>query len=131
MIDDHTESSRRTFIKLGAVGIAVAPFASLLTSSIAHAKRKPEEHIPAGNAALPEDDPQAKALHYVEDATTAKSGRKEGQFCQNCQLYSGAPDQAWGPCAIFSYRKHPDTHTPYLVAAQGWCDSWGPRASAR
>jgi hypothetical protein len=132
MTDNHdTESSRRNFLKLSAISLAMAPMANLLMSTSAQAaagKRTGTAQV----SALSEDDPQAKALHYREDATAANPvGRKDNQFCHNCQLYSGQPGAEMGPCAIFSYRTNPKTNTPFEVSAQGWCQAWGPRASAR
>ena len=124
-------TSRRNFIKISAVGLAVAPLANLLMSSSATAKRQPGETA-LSDSALSVDDPQAKALHYVEDATAnSPAGRQDHQFCSNCQIFTGTPGSEWGPCAIFSYRTHPKTHAPFLVSAKGWCDGWAPRASIR
>ena len=132
MTDNHyTEPSRRNFIKLSAIGLAMAPLANLLMSTSAQAGAAKRD-VPAQVSAVSEDDPQAKALHYKEDATAANPvGRKDSQFCSNCQLYSGQSGAKWGPCAIFSYRTNPKTNTPFEVSAQGWCQAWGPRASAR
>jgi len=128
---DNTGTSRRNFLKISAIGLAVAPLTQLVMSTAVQAKQVPR-HLPAEAAALSEDDPQAKALHYKEDATDANiAGRKEGQFCSNCQLYTGQPGEAWGPCAIFSYRTNPHANKPFVVSATGWCDAWGPRASTR
>ena len=58
---------------------------------------------------VPLDDPTAKALKYVEDASQA-SGRidKMGvagadQLCSNCYFYT-VPDDEWGPCILFQNR---------------------------
>ena len=127
----NTDSSRRNFIKISAIGFAIAPLANLLMSTSVQAGAARRD-VPAQVSAVSEDDPQAKALHYVEDAAEANSvGRKDNQFCHNCQLYSGQPGAEWGPCAVFSYRTNPKTNTPYEVSANGWCQAWGPRASAR
>jgi hypothetical protein len=124
-------TSRRNFIKISAVGLAAAPLANLLMSNSAVAKRRPEEFI-LSDSALSVDDPQAAALHYVEDATAnSPAGRQNHQFCSNCQIFTGTPGSEWGPCAIFSYRTHPKTRQPFMVSAKGWCDGWAPRASMR
>ena len=40
--------------------------------------------------------PTAKALGYVEDASSAKSSLyKTGSSCANCQFYSGGADGKW------------------------------------
>ena len=73
---------------------------------------------------VPLDDPAAKALKYVEDASLA-SGKidKMGvagadQLCSNCRFYT-APNDGWGPCLLFQNR---------LVAGKGWCTGWVPSA---
>lgn len=72
---------------------------------------------------VPEDDPMAKALKYVEDADAAEGlsrPDKAGvagadQYCSNCALYDG--EDEWGACSIFQNR---------LVAGAGWCTAWVP-----
>ncbi len=59
------------------------------------------------------DDPTAKALQYVEVSA------KDGQWCHNCQLYTGQDGKDYGPCAIFPGKE---------VAAKGWCASWVKKA---
>jgi hypothetical protein len=132
MSDNHyNDPSRRNFLKISAIGLVIAPSTNLLMSTAVQAAAG-KRHVPAAASALSEDDPQGKALHYTEDAATANAvGRKDSQYCYNCQLYSGQPDAEWGPCAIFSYRNNPQTNKPFVVSAQGWCQAWGPRASAR
>lgn len=125
------DSGRRNFLRISAIGIAVAPLTQLVMSTAAQAAQAPR-NLPPEASALNEDDPQAKALHYKQDAAEANAiGRKEGQYCSNCQLYSGQPGKEWGPCAVFSYRINPDANKPFVVSATGWCDAWGPRASSR
>ena len=59
---------------------------------------------------LSEDDPQAKALKYKEDAT--KSERKDPkQFCHNCRYFKGKKGDARGPCDLFPGKS---------VNANGW-----------
>ena len=73
---------------------------------------------------LPLDDPAAKALRYVEDASQAigktdKMGiAGADQLCSNCHFYT-APNGEFGPCTLFQDR---------LVAAKGWCAGWVPPA---
>ena len=71
---------------------------------------------------VPEDDPAAKALKYVEDATAATRADKMGvagadQYCDNCRFYKTGGPEGWGPCQLFQMR---------LVAAKGWCAGWVP-----
>ena len=96
---------RRRFIKGVAATITVGGIAV----------RAGAEDLPK----LSEDDPTAKALGYVHDATTVDASvRAAENFCSNCQLYQS--DGEWGPCAIFPGK---------AVAAKGWCKSWIPRSS--
>lgn len=67
------------------------------------------------------DDPTAKALGYVEDATTAPRADKAGvaaadQNCASCALYQGDGDMA--PCTLFQGR---------TVKGSGWCTAWVPK----
>jgi hypothetical protein len=80
----------------------------------------------AAPAELPKvslDDPQAKALAYVHDASAVDAASqprfKPGQACKNCALYSGG-DKPWGGCGIFAGR---------AVSAEGWCTAYAPKPS--
>ncbi len=79
---------------------------------------------PPGGGDLPRlslDDPQAKALGYVHDATTvdkaAQPRYEPGQACKNCALFTGG-DQPWGGCGLFVGKS---------VAAAGWCSAYAPK----
>ncbi len=128
-------AQRRSLMNLGLKGIAVVPFASTLwlaPTDEAQAKGQGQAVASVQPANLPENDRQAKALGYREEASKvdiAVFNRKGAQVCANCQLYSGSPGEKTGPCAIFSYRLHPKLNKPYEVAAKGWCKSWGPTAA--
>jgi len=61
-----------------------------------------------------EDDPTAKALHYVADVHHAKDA-KPGSMCGNCSLYAGDRKAAQGPCNIFGGKQ---------VKTGGWCSAW-------
>ena len=79
---------------------------------------------PSGMPKLAEDDPQAKSLAYVHDATTidgAKQPRyKDGQACTNCALYQGKADDEWAGCSIFPGR---------LVKGTGWCNVYARKTT--
>ena len=70
-------------------------------------------------APLSEKDATALALGYVPDATKADKKKytkyAADQKCGNCQLYTGKPADASGPCAVFGGK---------LVPAKAWCSSW-------
>ena len=97
---------RRTLLKGALLGVAAVPVSSLLsrTADAAAGKVDPNE-------------PQAKSLGYVEDATKvdakANPNYKPGQVCANClQAPAGKAGASEVPCNIFAGRN---------VAAQGWC----------
>lgn len=79
---------------------------------------------PAEQGELPpltEDDQQAVALGYVEDATTVDGGKyaqyQAGQACANCMLFQGG-DAARGACSIFPGKS---------VKATGWCSVYAAK----
>lgn len=88
----------------------------------APASTKVPAEVQASLSPLNDDDPQAKALAYVNDATsvdTAAQPRYEaGQACANCALFMGAEGDERGPCSIFPGR---------LVSATGWCSVYAPK----
>jgi hypothetical protein len=119
--------NRRSFIKVSVMGLAAAPFGNLLMGNPAQARSGRYE----GSTEIPKvdmDDPQAKALYYVEDATKSPIRKGDVQFCHNCSLYSGQESAQWGPCAIFSYRVDKNNKA-LVVSANGWCRSWLPRSA--
>ena len=74
--------------------------------------------VTAAGAKVDEEDPTAKAVAYVHDATqTSNPAFKAGSNCANCALYK-TPEADWGPCALFPGK---------LVAGQGWCQAWAAR----
>ena len=79
----------------------------------------------AAPARVPENDPVAMALGYVEDATKVDAKKypqyKAGQICENCALYTGPAGKEDGPCTIFQNR---------LVTAKGWCATYAPKPPA-
>ncbi|MGB7905262.1 MAG: high-potential iron-sulfur protein [Steroidobacteraceae bacterium] len=97
---------RRSLLKGALLGVAAVPVSALLsrTATAAGGKVDPNE-------------PQAKSLGYIEDATKvdakANPNHKAGQICGNClQAPTAKPGMAEVPCNIFAGRP---------VAAKGWC----------
>lgn len=131
--DSIIDNRRRRFITLGTIGLAIASFGDPAITRVAEAKGKPAgPDLSSAVPRLPENDRQAMALGYREDVASVdvtKFQRGSGQSCQNCQLYSGSEGEAWGPCAVFSYRIDPRLNKNYVVSAKGWCRSWGPTQS--
>jgi len=103
--------NRRDFLKLGikASGGALALSAIPI-------------HLVAADE-VSEDEPLAQAMGYRADASTvdtSKFPKRAGdagakQFCNNCALYAGAPEDETAPCSIFQNR---------LVKGAGWCNAW-------
>ena len=97
-------STRRTFM---IHAIACGP-ALCATGAMAQAGPK-----------LDENDPQAMALGYKQDAAKVDAAKypKHGKAdtCAGCQLFQGKPKEAMGPCPIFAGKQ---------VAAAGWCSAW-------
>jgi len=120
------QMNRRFFVKLSAISLTAVPLGNLLVSHSlrAAALRTAPDEIPLVDVS----DPQAKALHYVEDAALSKLRKSDSQVCQNCLLFSGQAGAEWGPCAIFSYRQN-DKRQNLVVSASGWCSSWGAKAT--
>jgi hypothetical protein len=98
--------SRRRLLKKVALGVALLPIAAA-----------PLEALAADAPLLTEDDPTAKALKYVSDASKA-SGAKPGSRCGNCALYQGAAGSAQGGCLLFPGKS---------VKSTAWCSSWAQK----
>lgn len=108
-----TQLTRRNFLKTVAVAV---PATAMLTQA-AHA-------APQALPKLDLNDPTAKALIYVEDAS--KVDKKNplaarytpDQKCLNCSQLQGKAGDAYRPCAIFPGK---------LVNANGWCSVWAKK----
>jgi len=99
-----TNETRRRLLKQAVLGAALIPFGGMTMRSAAAAD------LPLVTV----DDPTAKALSYVEDASKSKTA-KPGSKCATCSLYQGASGSTQGPCPIFPGKS---------VKASGWCSSW-------
>jgi hypothetical protein len=102
--------SRRRFLTGMTTSLAALPFVSLLRQRRAHSQELPK---------LEESDPTAQALNYVHDASQSDTAPAD-QLCSNCQHYSGADGEEWGPCALFPGK---------AVSANGWCAGWLQKSS--
>ena len=103
--------ARRQFIQLSAVAAAGCFI-------------NPGREAVAGELPqLSEDDPMAKAMKYVHDASKVDPATRNNpapeQNCANCALVQGNDGDAWRPCQIFPGK---------AVAAAGWCSVWAPKA---
>jgi len=103
---------RRSFLRQLA---AVLPAGAVFLADSAWAQDLPK---------LTEDDPTAKALLYVHDASAVDTANpqaanyKAGQTCANCIQIQGEEGAAWRPCGIFPGK---------LVANGGWCSVWAAK----
>jgi hypothetical protein len=113
-VKNEKRINRRNFLKLGvkAGGGALALSAIPVT-------------LIAGDE-VAEDEALAVSMGYVVDASTVdvekypKRAGEEGakQFCYNCALYAGKPEDELAPCGIFQNRP---------VRGAGWCNAWVAR----
>ena len=98
------DESRRLLLRNLTLGVVLLPVAGKQLAALA-------ADLPLVNTA---NDPAAKALQYVDDASKA-SAAKAGSKCANCKNYQGAANSTQGPCLIFPGKS---------VKASGWCLSW-------
>ena len=96
---------RRSLLKGALLGVAAVPVSALLGRAA---------HAAAGK--VDPNEPTAKSLGYVEDATKvdakANPNYKPGQLCSNCLQAQVKEGAEYVPCNIFAGRD---------VAAKGWC----------
>lgn len=112
MSENRKGFSRRQFVKTCFVSLGAVTSGGLLGVSTSQAEELPH---------VDENDPTAKALKYVHDATQVDAGMRggDGRNCANCQLYTGADGSDWGPCSLFPGK---------AVNANGWCSAWAQKA---
>jgi len=107
--------SRRAIVKGGLIAGALVPAFGLIGNT-------------AGAAALPAldpNDPTAKALGFVTDATKVSAAAnptyKPTQKCSTCAQFQGKAGDATGGCNIFA---------GHSVPAGGWCKVWAQKPGA-
>ena len=110
MSDTRFRKDRRDALGLIVGGVVIIPVTTLLSTKAAAASDLPH---------VAEDDPTARALRYVHDATTAERTDKGGtpgekQLCSNCNFIR-ADSGEWRPCQLFPGK---------AVNENGWCASW-------
>jgi len=103
-----SDISRRHFLRGLAVAAGAVPLARIAGAGAAELPK------------LPESDPTAKALGYVENGAALtpqkEASFKAGSSCANCLQYVAAEAKGgYGPCKIFPGKS---------VAAKGWCRAW-------
>jgi hypothetical protein len=104
--------------KISRRGILRSAFVSAVTLSGVAARTN------ATDNRLSKDDPKAKKLGYVEDASQVDPKRfltyKTGQACANCTLVQQRYG-FWRPCQLFPGK---------LTNAKGWCSGWTNKSPA-
>ena len=96
--------SRRRLLQRLALGVALVPVAAGTARRVYAEPALPLLSVSAA---------QAQAVHYTENAKTAKDAGEN--TCASCGLYQGANGSAQGPCQLFPGK---------AVKAAGWCSSW-------
>ena len=103
-----TKYPRRTVLKGALLGVVAIPAAALVGRAEA--------------ANVDPNEPQAKSLGYVEDATKvdtkANPNYKSGQHCGNCLQAQMQAGESYVPCNIFPGK---------AVNVNGWCKVWVKR----
>jgi hypothetical protein len=106
--------TRRAMVKGSLLAGALAPALGLIGTAEADALKP-----------LDPNDPQAKALGFVTDASTVSAAShptyKAGQKCMTCAQYQGKATDATGGCNIFA---------GHSVPAGGWCSVWAAKPGA-
>jgi hypothetical protein len=126
---DIKSVSRRSFLQRGLICVSAIPIAASVGyfSSLAFAE--------GPSVALNPEDPVAKGLGYVADATKVdlvkwpKKAAADGakQRCGNCVLFKNGGQKIegtegeFGVCALFQQG---------LVNSNGWCNSWALNPAA-
>jgi hypothetical protein len=104
--------SRRSIVKSGFIAGALLPTFSLVSGHAAAAALPP----------LDPNDPTAKALGFVNDATKVDSKTyptfKAGQKCSTCAQFQGKATDTTAACTIFAGKS---------VPAGGWCQVWAQK----
>ena len=100
------DADRRRLLKLAALGLVAAPFASSVISTPARAADLPM---------VDEADPTAKALGYHCDGSKNPARTDKTASCDGCMFYTAQPGGKSGACALFPGK---------AVCPKGWCSSW-------
>jgi hypothetical protein len=106
------DAERRHFLKVAALGLAAAPFASAVFSRAARAADAPMVDEVT--------DPTAKALGYHCEADKNPARTDKTAFCEGCMFYTANPGGKSGACQLFPGKS---------VCSKGWCSSWQKKPS--
>jgi len=104
--------SRRSIVKSGLIAGALLPAAGLISRNAAAAALPP----------LDPNDPTAKALGFINDATKVDTKTyptfKPTQKCGTCAQFQGKASDATAACTIFAGKSVPQA---------GWCQVWAQK----
>ncbi len=107
--------SRRAIVKGGLIAGALVPALGLIGNSASAAALPP----------LDPNDPTAKALGFVTDATKVSAAAnptyKPTQKCGTCAQFQGKAGDKTAGCNIFA---------GHSVPAGGWCKVWAQKPGA-
>jgi High potential iron-sulfur protein len=107
--------SRRAMVKSGLIAGALVPTIGLIGNT-AYA---------AGLTPLDPNDPTAKALGFITDASKvdakANPTFKPSQKCSTCAQFLGKPADSTAGCNIFA---------GHSVPSGGWCKVWAQKPGA-
>ena len=106
------DAERRRLLKLAALGLAAAPFASSFFATPARAADAPMVDEAA--------DPTAKALGYHCEGGKNPARTDKTAFCDGCMFFTANPGGKSGACQLFPGKS---------VCAKGWCSSWQKKVS--
>jgi hypothetical protein len=99
--------SRRRFLVQTAVAATALPLLARMANNPA---------LAADLKPLTDANPQAKALHYTDNAAASKDpAHTAGSACAGCQFFTAST----GACALFA---------GYKVNPKGWCTAWAKKA---
>src|SRR5580692_200768 len=108
----QNKMTRRSMVKSGLIAGALVPAFGLIGGTAGAAALTP----------LDANDPTAKALGFVSDATkvdaAANPTYKPAQKCSTCAQYLGKAGDATAGCNIFA---------GHSVPAGGWCKVWAAK----
>ncbi len=107
--------SRRAMVKGGLIAGALVPTIGLIGNTA----------CAAGLTPLDPNDPTAKALGFVTDASKVSASAnptfKPNQKCDTCAQYQGKAGDPTAGCNIFA---------GHSVPAGGWCKVWAQKPGA-
>ncbi|MGD0492008.1 MAG: high-potential iron-sulfur protein [Steroidobacteraceae bacterium] len=108
----HTNLSRRAMVKASLLASAIMPSLGLMGNEAEADALTP----------LDPNDPQAKSLSFVTDASKVNAAAhpsfKAGQKCSTCSQYVGKASAATGGCNVFA---------GHSVPSGGWCSAWAQK----